>query len=68
VHVFAPAGAFLTAHRRADVCGIAPDPAGFVITDGLGGIGGIDAIDGALRGRASLPRAWDNHLIRVRPE
>ncbi|SLN32057.1 hypothetical protein ROJ8625_01465 [Roseivivax jejudonensis] len=67
LHVFDAAGRFLAAHRRADICGVAPgtalSAAGFLATDGLGGVMAADT-DG-LRPRAAPDRAWDNHLVRV---
>ena len=63
LHVFDRAGAFLASHRRADACGLAPGPQGFLMTDGLGGI--LD-VDGGLRPRRVADRAWDNHLVALR--
>jgi len=63
VHRFDPEGRFLGAVRRADVCGVAPREAGFLLTDGLGGVLSLDGARAAplgLRGRA-----WDNHVVTL---
>lgn len=62
VQVFGPDGTFLATHDRADVCGLAPLGAGFVTSDGLGG---LCALDGALKPLARLDAAWDNHLVAL---
>ncbi|CUH75347.1 hypothetical protein SAMN04488093_101486 [Tropicibacter naphthalenivorans] len=62
VHLFDTAGEFLQAVPRRDVCGVASAGAGFVVTDGLGG---VLALDEGLSPLVSAPRAWDNHLVRL---
>lgn len=61
LHRFSAAGAFLGAVSRADVCGLAALPEGFLASDGLGGLIAIMA-DGA-RSLAATDHAWDNHLV-----
>ncbi len=56
----APAGAWF----RPDVCGIAPAAGGWMATDGLGGVTGLDA-GLSVRGAARHSVAWDNHLVRI---
>jgi hypothetical protein len=62
VQVFDAAGAFLHSLWRPDLCGVAPAKDGFLVTDGLGGVLGLNDRFGAPR---IARRAWDNHLIRV---
>ncbi|KMK65217.1 DUF1513 domain-containing protein [Puniceibacterium sp. IMCC21224] len=62
VHVFDAEGQFVQAHVRPDVCGIGPSGAGFVVTDGFGGVGRI--LD-SFTATKSLDRAWDNHLVAL---
>nr|WP_272860507.1 DUF1513 domain-containing protein [Paracoccus stylophorae] len=63
VQIFDATGTHLQTIRREDVCGLAPSAAGFVISDGLGGL--IRA-EGRVRRLASKPgRAWDHHLVPV---
>jgi hypothetical protein len=62
VMVFDDQGRYLDSQFRADLCGVAPDGAGFVVTDGLGAAWRLD------RGLTLLDRravAWDNHLIAL---
>ncbi|SFB12653.1 hypothetical protein SAMN05421688_3090 [Poseidonocella pacifica] len=61
VQTFGADGAFLDAYERADVCGVASHGAGFVISDGLGGLSFLLEAPVALRRAAD--RAWDNHLV-----
>jgi uncharacterized protein len=56
-------GAFLGATRRADVCGLAPCGAGFMASDGLGGLIGLDG--GRARPLAVHAVAWDNHVVTL---
>ncbi|WP_284164391.1 DUF1513 domain-containing protein [Frigidibacter sp. SD6-1] len=62
--LFDGAGAALATHRRADVCGVAAEGAGFVATDGQGGIWACD--DGGLAPLSKGGPAWDNHLVSCR--
>lgn len=62
--LFDGAGAALATNRRADICGVAAEGAGFVATDGQGGIWACND-----RGLAPLTKggaAWDNHLVSCR--
>lgn len=63
VMLFAGDGRPLVTHRRADVCGLAPLGAGFVASDGNGGILSVDQ-DG-MRPLQSTATAWDNHMVPV---
>ncbi|OWU84603.1 twin-arginine translocation pathway signal [Oceanicola sp. 22II-s10i] len=63
LHRFAVDGTFLGAMARADVCGLATHPAGYLASDGLGGLLTVDA-DGA-RPLARGEMAWDNHLVAL---
>ena len=63
LHRFSPDGVFLGAERRADICGLAPMPGGYLASDGLGALVRVDA--GGLTPLAASDRAWDNHLIAV---
>lgn len=67
LHAFAADdGRFLGATRRADICGLAAAPGGFLASDGLGGLcrmGGASAE--AVTPLGSFSRAWDNHLVAV---
>jgi hypothetical protein len=46
-----------------DVCGVAPQDRGFVITSGRGDIGGLGS-DGPAFAQSDALR-WDNHLVEV---
>ena len=63
VMIFDTAGGYLTTHRRADLCGVAPAARGFTATDGQGAVWACDAI--ALTLLQSQPTQWDNHLIAL---
>ncbi len=63
LHRFAASGAFLGATLRADICGLAPCPGGFVTTDGGGGVLRVQA--GQAAPLALHPRAWDNHIVTL---
>lgn len=55
-------GAVVSVNRMTEVCGIAPDRAGFIASSGAGRI--IDG-DG---GEVSEPDyVWDNHILRIEP-
>ncbi|MEM9735305.1 MAG: DUF1513 domain-containing protein, partial [Pseudomonadota bacterium] len=58
------AGGGPTIWSRADVCGLAPGPRGWLATDGLGGVVALspELAPSALR---RLPLAFDNHLISL---
>ena len=64
VQVFDLASGQLDHHYRlVDVCGVAPTPAGFVVTNGLGQI-----IENPTMDRTNAhqhPLRWDNHLISI---
>lgn len=63
LHLFDTGGRFQASHRRADICGLAPGPGGFVATDGLGGI--LRGAEIALYRLNVAERAWDNHLVAI---
>ncbi|SMH47381.1 DUF1513 domain-containing protein [Maritimibacter sp. HL-12] len=63
LHRFATDGRFIAAETRADICGIAPHPEGFIASDGLGGMITIGP-DGA-RPMARHDCAWDNHIVAL---
>lgn len=63
VQVFDDRGTHLQTILREDVCGIAPAPHGFFLSDGLGG---LMQADNELRPLAKArQRAWDHHLVPV---
>ncbi|MCW1917898.1 DUF1513 domain-containing protein [Rhodobacter sp. KR11] len=62
VQVFAPDGTFLATHARADVCGLSALGAGFVTSDGNGG---ICALDQQVTPLAHHEAAWDNHMVAL---
>lgn len=61
--VFAAGGAHLATHRRADLCGAAAGPGGFVLSDGQGALWSCS--EAGLRPLSHGATAWDNHLVRV---
>lgn len=63
VQVFARDGSPRATLRRADACGIAAGPGGFVLTDGNGVISQVTAEGLTPRRRTEL--SWDNHLIAL---
>lgn len=63
LHRFTATGDFLGAVSRTDICGLAPHPAGFMATDGFGGVIAVDK-DGA-RPLATHALSWDNHIIAL---
>lgn len=63
VALFGKAGGFVGAVERADVCGIGPMGAGFLATDGMGGVNAVQGLN--LRPLQVFERAWDNHLVRI---
>lgn len=63
VQVFDDRGSFLRNLRRADACGVADGPGGFVVTDGNGALSRLTP-DG-LAPLTALPLQWDNHLIAL---
>lgn len=63
VQRFDAGGGFLGSFARSEVCGVAPLGAGFLLSDGLGG---IVAIEGdAARPLARGDSAWDNHVVAL---
>ncbi|MEI4472514.1 DUF1513 domain-containing protein [Frigidibacter sp. MR17.24] len=62
--VFDKAGALVQVIERADVCGLAPMGAGFVLTDGVGGLLRLEG--GRLTALGARARAWDNHAVSLR--
>ena len=63
LHVFGAGGQFVAAISRADVCGVAGLPGGFLVSDGQGALLSVRAGVPALLGRQDC--AWDNHIIRL---
>lgn len=63
VQVFAADGRFKASFRRADACGIAAGPGGFIVTDGNGAVLALDAA--GFRPLVKLALNWDNHLIAL---
>lgn len=63
LHRFAPDGSFLGAVSRADVCGLATHPAGYLASDGLGGLIAVGAHGTQPLGRQDC--AWDNHIVSL---
>jgi len=63
LHRFDAQGNFLGATARADVCGLAPCPGGFLTTDGGGGV--LQVTEGRARPLGLRPRAWDNHVVTL---
>lgn len=64
VVIFDSAGQHRQTIERADVCGLAPMGAGFVMTDGLGGLLRLE--DGRVSVLGSQRRSWDNHAVALR--
>ena len=64
VVVFDDTGKLLQVVPRADVCGLAPMGAGFVLTDGVGGLLHLEG--GRLTPLGARARAWDNHAVVLR--
>ncbi|SDY79443.1 DUF1513 domain-containing protein [Citreimonas salinaria] len=63
LHRFSDQGRFLGVVSRADVCGLAPDAAGYLASDGLGGL--ISVEGGRPAPLARLDCAWDNHIVAL---
>jgi len=63
VQVFDARGRFSHSVARGDVCGIAPAPDGFFLSDGAGALTCVT--DHIIPLRVAEARAWDNHLIEV---
>lgn len=64
VQLYDRSGALITAHRRADACGIATGhETGFLMTDGLGGTWSVTADN--MRANRKSDLAWDNHLVAI---
>ena len=63
LHRFAADGTFVGALSRADICGLASHPQGFLASDGLGG---LMCVTPAGAHRLSVSDvAWDNHLVSL---
>ena len=62
VQRFSPEGSFLGAFARPEVCGVAPLPGGFLLSDGLGGLVALEAEAAPL---AATPSLWDNHVVAL---
>ena len=63
LHRFSDGGDFLGAVPRADVCGLASLDAGYLASDGLGGL--IAVTPEGARALARHPVAWDNHIVAL---
>ncbi|NBD30251.1 MAG: DUF1513 domain-containing protein [Alphaproteobacteria bacterium] len=63
MHRFDPDGGFLGVVSRADVCGLAPRGAGYLASDGLGGL--ISIGQGGSVALALQDVAWDNHIVAL---
>lgn len=63
VHRFSVTGAFVGAVSRADVCGLAPHPGGYLASDGMGGL--ITVGPAGPRRLARMDCAWDNHIVTL---
>jgi len=63
VQRFDAAGRFAGSFARADACGIAPFGAGFLLSDGGGGLIVLEG-DGA-RPLSHADLAWDNHIVAL---
>ena len=61
--IFDTDGGYLTTHRRADLCGVAPAAQGFIATDGQGAVWACDA--SSLTLLQNQPTQWDNHLVAL---
>jgi uncharacterized protein len=63
VQIYGMDGAFLRTFSRVDVSGVAAQGAGFMLTDGAGGITHL-TVDG-IAPLQIAPVAWDNHLVAL---
>lgn len=63
LHLFGLDGVFLHAFLRSDICGVAALGPDLIATDGAGGI--LKIAGDSLSPLRSVPRAFDNHLVRV---
>lgn len=63
VQIYGRDGTYLAGILRADASGIAPAPAGFLLTDGFGTVSSI--IDHALVPMIQGAALWDNHLVAL---
>jgi hypothetical protein len=63
LHRFAADGAFRGALSRADICGLASHPEGYLASDGFGGL--ISVTHAGARPLSATSSAWDNHLVSL---
>lgn len=63
LHRFADDGTFLGSVTRADICGLAPLGAGYVASDGLGGLISIRKTEP--KALSLNDTAWDNHIVTL---
>lgn len=63
IHRFDQTGRFLGQVSRADVCGLAPQPDGYLASDGLGGL--IAVRQDRTEALSRHTCAWDNHIITL---
>jgi uncharacterized protein len=61
--IFAADGSCIATHHRADLCGAASGPSGFVVTDGSGAVWAAE--DAGLSPLAAGRTQWDNHLVSL---
>lgn len=60
VVIDAPSGRVVSSNALVEVCGLAPDGAGFMATTGTGKI-----VEGSGATRSEPDYVWDNHMLRI---
>lgn len=60
VVIDAPSGRVVSSNALVEVCGLAPDGAGFMATTGTGEI-----VEGSGATRSEPDYVWDNHMLRI---
>ncbi len=63
VQIFDPATGFVASLHRPDLCGLAVSATGMIVSDGAGGVLGLQDQHLVLLARAN--RAWDNHIVAL---
>lgn len=56
-------GVFQNEWARADICGLATSDAGFLASDGGGGL--LEIRETRMHALGLKPRAWDNHIVQI---
>jgi uncharacterized protein len=56
-------GGYIKTHSRSDASGVAPDVAGFLMTDGTGALTHLSKT--GITPLTTAPLAWDNHLVSL---